>query len=490
MIANVASRSRVHSDFPQLIVEVEDSVPRSTDPCMNGRDHMCPIWLVTKDESLSTPISKALRENSKCEIHTISDLELQSAQIDLSQPGLLILDALSLRQPVTRLLTNFNNGHSESSIIVIVPAKDKPAAGAYLPFGVDEILVRPVDHEQMRQMTERLRQHISNFDRLLVLQEKLRQEMRLGQTVAKSKIMREIIQRLPQLAASTSTVLINGETGTGKELIARALHYLGPRAPQPFITIDCGAIPEHLAENELFGHVRGAYTDAGLPSTGMIREADSGTLFLDEVEALPLPVQSKFLRFLQERQYKPLGQSKYVSVNARILAATNIDLTKAVERKLFREDLYYRLNVIPLFIPPLRERKTDIPALAHHFLQRYAWDSERLPEIPDETLKSWLAYDWPGNVRELENKVQEWLIVGQAVARPEITPSCETGPRMIRPLATVRHEALSSCDRAYLHDLLTHSRGNLSFAARMAGIDRKNLRLLLKKYGLEAERFR
>jgi DNA-binding NtrC family response regulator len=285
-------------------------------------------------------------------------------------------------------------------------------------------------------------------------------------------------------------VLISGETGTGKELIARAIHYLGPRSGQPFITVDCGALPEHLVENELFGHARGAYTDAGAPFKGLVQEADGGTLFLDEVEALPLAVQSKLLRFLQERQYKPLGQVKYLAVDVRVVAATNLDLAKAVEKKTFREDLYYRLNVIRLRIPPLSKRKADIPALVQHFMQQYAPGTEPSPTLSEETKREWLAYHWPGNVRELENRVQEWLSVARDDFGYDPTSFSETAPKTIRTLAAVRHEALEHCERAYLQNLLSHTKGNLSAAARLAGIHRKSLSELLKRYGMDARRFR
>jgi DNA-binding NtrC family response regulator len=451
---------------------------------------MCRITIVAENESRSQRIGEVLGENAPCKILAMADMELEFSQHHFAPADLIVVDFESNLQPMGCLFASLNRNHPEAIIIAIVPAEYPFPAETLMQLGVDEIIIRPAYASQMGETTQRLLQRISFFDRMLALKEKLRQEMRQSQIVAKSKAMHAIIQRLPQLAASLCTVLITGETGTGKELIARAIHYLGTRAGHPFITIDCGTMPENLVENELFGHVRGAYTDAGPPSKGLIQEADGGTLFLDEVESLPLSVQAKFLRFLQERQYKPLGQSKYVSVNVRVLAATNVDLARAVEKKTFREDLYFRLNVVPLFIPPLRERKADIPALVHHFLQRYAQNSLMPAEVPQEILRSWQTYHWPGNVRELENKVQEWLTLAHIDNEPHSISFSNAAPNLIRPLVEVRHEALASCDRTYLLNLLRHTKGNLSAAARLAGIDRKNLRALLKKYGIEAHRFR
>ncbi len=454
---------------------------------------MCKTWFVASRDNLANPINHALSERADCQALAMSEVELWSNSRQLPpsgrmQPNLLIVDLQSTDQAAGRLVGRLSHDNPEAAIIAIVPAENPLLVDELLSFGVDEILIRPVEENQIRRTIEGILQRMAAFDRLLGLQEKLRKEMGRCRIIAKSKPMQAIMQRLPQLANSTATVLITGETGTGKELIVRAIHYLSSRSGLPFITVDCGAMPDHLVENELFGHARGAYTDASSSSKGLIQEADGGTLFLDEVETLPLGVQAKFLRFLQERQYKPLGQSKYVSVDVRIMAATNVDLAQAVAKKIFREDLYYRLNVIPLFIPPLRERKADIPALAHAFLQRHAGDQHAA--IPNEILRRWMNYDWPGNVRELENEVQQWLTGAPTDNPAEATSFAVTAHKPLDTLAEARKKALTACDRTYLQNLLSHTKGNISAAARLAGIHRKSLSTLLKKYGIQAFRFR
>ena len=449
---------------------------------------MCRISIVAHDENLAHWLVGSLSQSADCKIYSPAALELDNAQENSFSPDLLIVALTSTEQPSKRLLDQLSYNHPEISVIVIAPAENLGAV-ATMP-GVDELMTSPGDDEQRRRLIECIVRRLSHCDRLQAIQERLRHEMHRSQIVARSKPMREIMQQLPQLAACAATVLITGETGTGKELIARAIHYLGPRAGQPFITVDCGAMPDHLVENELFGHVRGAYTDAGAPAKGLIQEAEGGTLFLDEVETLPLGVQAKFLRFLQERQCKPLGQSRYVAVNARVLAATNIDLAQAVAKKIFREDLYYRLNVAPLFIPPLRERKADIPALAHAFMQLYTHDQQSSAPIPDEVLCGWMDYEWPGNVRELENKVQQWLLRAPADIAHEAASVSDSTPKSIRSFSEARQEVLVKFEHTYLQNLLTHAKGNISAAARLAGADRKHLRRLLKKHGIEAQRFR
>ncbi|MCI0512806.1 sigma-54 dependent transcriptional regulator, partial [candidate division KSB1 bacterium] len=356
--------------------------------------------------------------------------------------------------------------------------------------GVPEAIKPVPERQPIRQTKKDLLQKIASLVRLAHLQERLRKEWRQSQIVARSQVMQAIMHQLPQLAEVKANVLISGETGTGKELMARAIHYLGSRASGPFVTVDCGAIPENLVENELFGHVRGAYTDAGPATKGLIESADGGTLFLDEVESLPLGVQSRFLRFLQERQIKPLGQSSYISVDLRVIAATNTDLEQLIRKNFFRQDLYYRLNVLPLFIPPLRQRKEDIPALAQYFVQLHCSQNQDGHSLPAEILQRWLGHFWPGNVRELENTVQQWLVTrhSDSASLSHIPETNLTTP--LQTLAEVREIALTQCEVTYFKQLMSQTKGNISVAARLANIDRKSLGILLKKRGIDVKQFR
>jgi len=447
------------------------------------------IGLITGDRQLANTLARVLAKRSDGEVQTYDSTKVTHLD-PLHEPEFFIVDLGSLAPSQSGLVISLKQQYPQA-VVIAVMKKDAPSSGDALHrYGADDVMLRPLDPKRLPGLGEKLAEQIKLHRRLQRLQERLRREMRQAQIIARSKPMREILQQLPSLAASQSTVLITGETGTGKELIARAIHYLGPRAGGPFITIDCGALPENLVENELFGHARGAYTDAGPATRGLIAEAGGGTLFLDEVESLPLPVQAKFLRFLQERQFKPLGQTRYLDADVRVLAATNIDLAIAVAENRFRRDLFYRLNVVPLWIPPLRQRKSDIPALVRHFAQMHALQPGIAPDIPETLLQQWLAYDWPGNVRELENKVQEWIVLQQGDCWNDSTNSASAESVPILPLVEVREQALARCEQQYLQRLMIHTRGNISEAARIAGLNRKSFANLLKKRGIDARRFR
>lgn len=451
---------------------------------------MCQLAIVAQNVRRAQRVVDALRIRIPCHITAVTTSELETIHPKHFWADLWIVDFTMVDNIAEHWFTRFSRINPNAAIIGITTVGKPLLAEAILQLGVDDLLPMSETDEFSGELVEQLVNKIAAQDRLAGMQKKLRGEMRQSQIVARSKPMLEIMQRLPSLAASRSAILLTGETGTGKELLARAIHYLGPRSDKPFVTVDCGALPESLIENELFGHSRGAYTDARNFSPGLIQEADGGTLFFDEVETLPLAVQSRFLHLLQEHQYRPLGQAKYVSVDVRVIAATNKDLAAAVAEKIFRQDLYYRLNVVPLFIPPLRERKKDIPALISHFMQKHAPDLAELPEISAENMQHCLAYDWPGNIRELENKVQEWLILPSSECWWEPPMPASGKSRPIRTLADIRKEAVAQCEHAYLKSLMALAQGNISAAAKLAGMHRKNLAHLLKKYNLEARHFR
>ena len=286
---------------------------------------------------------------------------------------------------------------------------------------------------------------------------------------------------------------VYGESGTGKELIAKALHIVSRRALGPFVALNCGAIPEGLLENELFGHSKGAYTGADRLKKGFLQQADGGTLFLDEIGELPASLQVKFLRVLEEREFYPLGSTQPMKVNVRLVAATNQDLGKLVSKGKFREDLYYRLHVPPIFLPPLRERPSDITPLAEHFLQRFAADlNKEVKGFTPEALQRLMLYDWPGNVRELANVVERATVLSPTTL---ITPDMlllgktELQSTNQTELSTLR-EARERFERKYLIQVLTTMKGNVSRAAELAGKDRAEFYRLLRKHVLLPSSFK
>jgi len=310
--------------------------------------------------------------------------------------------------------------------------------------------------------------------------------------------IKELYDRITMVAATDATVAIFGESGTGKELVARTIHNSSPRHDAPFVVVNCAAIPEALLEDELFGHVRGAFTDATRDRDGLLAAAHTGTLFLDEIGEMPLPLQAKLLRVLQSQEFRRIGDDQDRRVDVRILTATNRDLDQLVAAGSFRQDLYYRINVFPLQLPPLRERPDDIPLLVQHFIHRYR---DRLGKpcdgISPPALARFLAYDFPGNVRELENKVHQAMVVAAGpviddadVALPEARPGARGRVDLSRPFRELKQEAIDAFEIHYLNELLREHQGNLAQAARAAGMDRKNLWALVVRHGLDRAQFR
>jgi DNA-binding NtrC family response regulator len=309
--------------------------------------------------------------------------------------------------------------------------------------------------------------------------------------------IKELYDRIAMVAATDVTVAIFGESGTGKELVARTIHNASPRHDAPFVVVNCAAIPEALLEDELFGHVRGAFTDATRDREGLLAAAHTGTLFLDEIGELPLPLQGKLLRVLQSQEFRRIGDDQDRRVDVRIVTATNRDLDQLVARGNFRQDLYYRINVFPMHMLPLRERPEDIALLVHHFISKYRGRlGKAIDGIAPAALRRFASYDFPGNVRELENKVHQAMVVagGPIVTEADVAlPAgrvASTRPDISRPFRELKQETIDGFEKAYLTELLRAHRGNLAQAARAAGMDRKNLWALVARHGLDREQFK
>jgi len=347
-----------------------------------------------------------------------------------------------------------------------------------------------------------LREREGLLEQTRSLQQALRTRYRLDNIVGQSKRMREIYEAVEQVSRTRATVLIRGESGTGKELIARAIHYNSPRAAGPFVRLNCAALPQGLLESELFGHEKGAFTGATAAKKGRFELADKGSLFLDEIGDLPMPVQVKLLRVLQERCFERVGGTRTIAVDVRIIAATHQDLEAAIARGEFREDLYYRLNVVPLLLPPLRERREDIPLLVEHFLAKYNRENNRKVRITGRVLQALLDYDWPGNVRELENCLERMVIMARRrlllpedLPLPIEAPSDEQGkvrPRTPRPSVAASAggaippapSSLRALEREQVIRALAQAHGVQVKAATLLGITPRQLGYRLRKYGI------
>ena len=397
---------------------------------------------------------------------------------DLNMPvmdGLQLLREMKERQiaPATIVLT----GHG--TIASAVEAM-KLGAGDYLikPCHPDELLMvaaRLLELRQLRREVQYLRKQFSTGDRY-------------GELIGKSPGMREIYGVIEAVSQNKSNVLLSGENGTGKELVARTIHNKGALANQPFLAINCGALSETLLESQLFGHRRGSFTSAIEDHEGVFQAADGGTLFLDEITEIPLPLQVKFLRAIQEKEVTPLGSTRPIRVDVRIIAATNRNIEESVNNGSFRTDLFYRLNVVPIHLPPMRERREDIPLLVNHFIQEYSRVYGVEPKwVTPEALQRLVDYGWPGNIRELQNAIERAFALS---SQPGITPKDLPAAILRAPDPAPANPSeplpLAEVERRNILAALHRSGGNKNEAARILGIDRQRLYRKIEKYGLDA----
>jgi transcriptional regulator with GAF, ATPase, and Fis domain len=312
---------------------------------------------------------------------------------------------------------------------------------------------------------------------------RLPDECRFEQIIGASPALESVLEQVERVAPTHSTVLIQGETGTGKELVARAIHTLSPRCGRPFVKVNCAAIPLDLLESELFGHEKGAFTGAIAQKVGRFEVADRGTLFLDEVGDIPLALQPKLLRVLQEQEFERLGSTQTRRVDVRLIAATNRDLEHMVRRSEYRIDLYYRFNVFPILLPPLRERREDIPALVTHCVERFSTRvGKRIQHVPPETLSAFMTYDWPGNIRELQNAIERAVIMSDDGVLPNTLPSLGA-----RPVVTVSATTLKEADRTLILNTLDSVGwvvGGPKGAARKLGLNRNTLISKMRRLGI------
>ncbi|HET7747100.1 MAG TPA: sigma-54 dependent transcriptional regulator [Vicinamibacteria bacterium] len=378
-------------------------------------------------------------------------------------------------------------------VIMITAFASVETALAAMKKGAFDYITKPFKHDEVLHILnnglEQRRLQIENRD----LRRALRDQARFAEIVGKSPRMQQVFGLISQAAPSRSTILVVGESGTGKELVAKAVHSNSPRADKPFIVVNSGSLPHDLLESNLFGHVKGAFTGAVYSKKGLFELADKGTLFFDEIGNIPLETQAKLLRVMQEREFMRLGGVETIKVDVRIVAATNIDLRRAVDEGRFREDLYYRLNVITVQLPPLRQRKEDIPALVQHFVDKYARENEKTVQaVTPDALQALMDYDWPGNVRELENVIERGVVLttADAITRELIPDHVRTAPNFHVPHLSVPPEGISLRDvianfeRRLIESTLETTNGVQKEAARLLGLKPTTLNEMIKRHNI------
>jgi two-component system response regulator HydG len=457
------------------------------------------VMVVEDDDEVARAVARRLGSDGH-EVEVSSDPQPVLARLDadLAPWDVVILDVGLPGMSGLDVLRHFREAGSLAAVIMLTGDQTAHTATTCMRAGAFYYLTKPFESYQLSSMVLSAARY-SRLQRQLVGQQAAPDSILIGQSAA----MRRLRDALERLADQDVSILIQGESGTGKELVARALHERGPRRKKRFVALNCGAIPESLIDSELFGHIRGAFTGATTDRPGVFVEADGGTLFLDEIGDMPVPVQARLLRVLQESEVRPVGGSGVRKVDVRVIAATHVDLGAAVEQGKFRQDLFYRLNVVVLRVPPLRERLDDLPLLAAHFLKKHGGATP--PTLSPDALEALIEYSWPGNVRELENAVLHAIALrrGQEIGTESLPP--QIGGRVRMPngpqpaadaddlgasLTEAKRRAASDFEKRYLRRVMEKAKGSVSEAARLSGLDRTNFRRLLQRHGLDPATFK
>jgi two-component system, NtrC family, response regulator AtoC len=420
--------------------------------------------------------------------------EAESAEVALSRieqeaPDLILTDLKLPTQSGVELLRQAKSLFPRTEIAIMTGHGSIESAVDAMKLGAYDYIEKPFRVEKMRLLLQRMAEKVRLVTENEFLRERANTEDNLDGIVGASANIQDVLRMISRLKDTRTPVLVAGESGTGKELVARAIHFRGAMAQTPFVAVDCGSLVPTLMESELFGYEKGAFTGAMKSKTGLFQAANGGTIFLDEIGELPLEMQAKLLRVLQEREVRPVGSNSAINVEVRVIAATNRDLEAAYRAGTFRKDLYFRLNVVTVHLPSLRERRSDIPMLVHHFLNRYAPGSNL--QVTPAAMKSLLQYEWPGNVRELENCVARAITLGdrQVIDVADLPPAIrtensDTAPRSSLDNNSLSTTALAEMERMTILKVFEQANGDKALAGRMLGISRATLYRKLKRYNI------
>lgn len=431
------------------------------------------LSLLLEDEGYSC----ATAENGREAIRAIDNDAFDILISDLKMPGADGIEVLE------HLIT-----HSSDTLAIIITAHATiDTAIQALRKGASDYILKPLDFDEVLIRIRHLLEHREVVQENKYLREQINQNFNFNHIIGESEAMKEVYRMVERVSQATTNVLVTGPSGTGKELVARAIHFNSSRSDKPFIAINCGAIPETLVESELFGHKKGAFTGAESDKEGVFTAAHGGSVFLDEVAEIPLNLQVNLLRVIQQREVKPVGSNTHISFDTRIIAATNKDLDKEVEEGRFREDLYYRLNVVEIPLPPLSERREDIPLLAHHFLHKYSRELKRdLKGIESEAMAALISHEWKGQVRELENVIERAVLLGDGdyLGMEDLPRSFGSGEAEYPVDEESLERAVQAFEKHHIQRVLNRTRGNKSEAARLLGIDPSTLYRKMERMNL------
>jgi DNA-binding NtrC family response regulator len=455
--------------------------------------------LVVDDEMIVCESCKRILEEEGYEVETALSGREAFDKMKTAPFDIVITDLKMPEIDGMEVLKTFRKDYPDSIIIMITGFSTVETAVEAMKLGAFDYIPKPFTPDEVTVVVKRAVEKKSLIAENIYLRQELQEKYGFHNIVGKSKKMQEIYRVIAKVATTDSTVLIYGQSGTGKELIARAIHFNSPRREKQFVPVDCAVLSENLLESELFGHVRGSFTGAVTTKPGLFEVADGGTVFLDEVGNISLSIQAKLLRVLQEREFTPVGGTKAKKVDIRLIAATNKDLEKMIKEETFREDLYYRLNIVPISLPPLRERQEDIPILAAHFLKKSAEEmGKTIKGFTPEAMEKLMRHPWPGNVRELENVIERTVVmIDDEMVRVEhlILPGQQekeisenhipmTSEELKEIKKQVREKAVEEIERAFVLNALERHQWNVTRAAEEVGMLRPNFQALMRKYNL------
>ena len=452
--------------------------------------------LVVDDEPIVVRSCQRILAGSAYVIDTARDGPEALGKIAAAPVDLVILDIKMPGMDGVEVLRHVKETHPDTEVIMVTGLSQIDTAVQCMKLGAFDYLPKPFDPEQLKTVVGRA------LERQRLLRDAAdtgdQADYALESIIGASAAMQRVYRLVAKAAPTNTTVLITGESGTGKELVARAIHHNSLRREQAFVAVDCNSLSEHLLESELFGHVKGAFTGAVANKKGMFEIAAGGTLFLDEIGNITLSTQAKLLRVLQEREYRAVGDTRVQHADIRLVAATNKDLKAMAAAGTFREDLYYRLNIFPIEVPPLRERRDDVAALAFHFLKRYATElGKDVRDISEGALSALQRHDWPGNVRELENTIQRAVILASdhVIRRAHlVTPGEDDEPEVEAPRTSdelkrvkkaAREKSVEDIEKAFVLEALRRNGWNVTRSAADTGMQRANFQALMKKYGVK-----
>ncbi len=454
--------------------------------------------LVVDDEEIVIRSCLRILSSGDYEVEAVQDGWEALGKIDENDYDVIILDIMMPKIDGMEVLQRVKETHPDVDVIMVTGHSQIETAVRSMKLGAFDYLPKPFDPDELELIVKRALERRRLLRENLDLKTEVSSKYRFENIIGASPEMQSVFRLIAKCAPTNSTVMLQGESGTGKELIARAIHYNSLRKDKPFVPVDCNSLNESLLESEMFGHVKGAFTGAVGNKKGMFEIADNGTLFLDEIGNISLATQAKLLRVIQEREFKAVGDTRTQSANFRLVTATNKDLKAMVADETFREDLFYRINIFPIQIPPLRERRDDIPSLAFHFLNVFAADLDKImTDISAGAMNLLTNYDWPGNVRELENTIQRAVIlasdktVRQAhlVSILDMMPRLDievpqTGDDLKRIKKIAREKSVENIEKLFVIEALKRNAWNVTKSAEETGMQRANFQALMKKYNI------